>query len=100
MLQMRRTVLTFAAALAILAGCSYKGPERTFQAKGILCSESDMTIAVSERTADLFQRFGVRVLSQMPPLPGAEASDNPTLSDLQAAMESCRQFLSDEKPSL
>lgn len=97
---MIKKIMAMVIAVFLIAGCTYNAPTRTFQAKGMNCSETGMSFQISDKVADLAEKFGPTVFTNTPTfgeLPTSEDKNKMTLEIYKEFMEICRRFLSDEK---
>lgn len=93
--------LTVAVGIALLlAGCTVKYPERTFQGAGILCSESGAEIQADPKLVEVAERalpvilMDSSVFGEMPKQTNGKTVDKDTIKDL---LGYCTDFLSGKK---
>ncbi len=89
-----KNLMSITIAAVLLVGCTYNAPKRTFQVKGVNCSETGMSVEVSDKLVEVAGKaiVSLRAPDQEPVKPNGEAS----LTNVKELMEFCRKFLSDE----
>ena len=88
---MRRIAFAFLAlgCATLVAGCSYTGPARTFQAGSFVCSESAPSIEVNEKFADI----ALRTLEAPMIVTDGDKERAPTPEEISSWLKQCKEFL-------
>lgn len=101
-MRVARTLIAASVAAFLVAGCSTKDASRTFQTSVMLCTEEGATLKIDgeqlNKAISGTTGFAQALSTYAPKTWKPEGDvDRVSLGELQALLEACRRFLSNEK---